>query len=82
MLCATIKSLLGGCTHPSHKLSFPMTAPGETTPHVVCLQCAKIYPYDWEEMRLIRSTDETFTRRIKRPRPHPPASNPARKVGF
>jgi len=58
--------LLFGCTHK--RCSFPMTVRGRlrrTTPaasvtgtYVVCLDCGKEFPYDWNEMRLVTPTPQ------------------------
>jgi hypothetical protein len=56
-------TMLFGCAH-RHR-TFPMTAmkPGPncfyartpTTTYVVCLDCGKEFPYDWEQMKLVGS---------------------------
>jgi hypothetical protein len=48
--------LAGSCRHSHY--TFPMSARREIgtekqTPYVVCLDCAKRFPYDWEQMRVI-----------------------------
>ena len=58
-------TLLFGCAH--HHCTFPMTAmkPGPnrsyartpTTTYVVCLDCGKEFPYDWEQMKLVASAE-------------------------
>ncbi len=55
---------LFGCTHK--KLSFPMTVRGAhrhssdaasaTGTYVVCLDCGHEFPYDWSQMRVVRSS--------------------------
>ena len=56
-----------GCSHK--RCSFPITVRGKlrrspaasvTGTYVVCLDCGHEFPYDWNEMKIIRS------------RPHPP----------
>jgi hypothetical protein len=47
---------LFGCAH--RHCTFPMTAktPGaNSTTYVVCLDCAKEFPYDWELMKVVAS---------------------------
>jgi hypothetical protein len=47
---------LFGCTH--RHCTFPRTSkkPGTiSTTYVVCLDCGKESPYDWQEMRLVSS---------------------------
>lgn len=52
-------SALFGCSH-LHR-TFPMTvhksgatpSEGTTTTYVVCLDCGKEFPYDWQTMRMI-----------------------------
>jgi hypothetical protein len=49
-------AMLFGCTH--RHCSFPITTqkPGTvSTTYVVCLDCGKEFPYDWEQMKLIVS---------------------------
>ena len=54
---------LFGCAH--HRCTFPITAnkpgavtsdgkPSKTT-YVVCLDCGKEFPYDWQQMKLVAS---------------------------
>ena len=54
-----------GCWHSHY--SFPITvrrgvrrnsAAALTGTYVVCLDCAKELPYDWQEMRIVTSPDE------------------------
>jgi hypothetical protein len=54
-----------GCSHKH--CSFPITVRGKlrrseaasvTGTYVVCLDCGKEMPYDWNAMKLIRSTPE------------------------
>jgi hypothetical protein len=55
-----ILDALFGCWHSRY--SFPITvrarsrsqAPAPTGTYVVCLDCGKELPYDWNEMRVIR----------------------------
>jgi hypothetical protein len=51
-----------GCSHKH--CSFPITVRGKlrrseaaslTGTYVVCLDCGKEFPYDWQEMKLVRS---------------------------
>ncbi len=59
--------LLFGCAHK--RCSFPMTVRGKlrrnsaaasvTGTYVVCLDCGKEFPYDWNEMRLVSPTPQT-----------------------
>lgn len=53
--------LVFGCSH--QRYSFPITVRGTrrrteaasvTGTYVVCLDCGKEFPYDWNEMKLIR----------------------------
>ena len=55
--------LLFGCPH--NKLSFPITVRGVrrrsqaasvTGTYVVCLECGHEFPYDWNEMRVVRES--------------------------
>jgi hypothetical protein len=58
---------LFGCAHKN--LSFPITVRGPrrrsqaasvTGTYVVCLECGQEFPYDWNEMRVVRkSTNST-----------------------
>ncbi len=54
-----------GCRHARY--SFPVTIRGAkrrpqagalTGTYVVCLECGKEFPYDWQEMRIITSPAE------------------------
>lgn len=59
--------VLFGCSHK--RCSFPMTVRGKlrrstaaasvTGTYVVCLDCGREFPYDWNEMRLVTSTPQT-----------------------
>jgi len=58
-------NLLFGCCH--RKLSFPFTMkPGlslsaagrKTGTYVVCLNCGKEFPYDWQQMRILNPSEE------------------------
>ena len=55
--------LLFGCSH--QRCSFPITVKSKprlssvasvTGTYVVCLDCGKEFPYDWKEMKMVRST--------------------------
>ena len=58
---ANLLNMLFGCWH--HKCSFPITTKtmsGRRSPaalatgtYVVCLDCGKEFPYDWNEMRML-----------------------------
>ena len=56
----TFLDVLFGCSHKN--LSFPITVRGArrrpqaavTRTYVVCLDCGHEFPYDWEEMRVVR----------------------------
>jgi hypothetical protein len=57
-----------GCSHKH--CSFPITVRGKlrrseaasfTGTYVVCLDCGREFPYDWQEMKLIRSKPESET---------------------
>jgi len=63
-----------GCSHKH--CSFPITVRGKlrrteaasvTGTYVVCLECGKEFPYDWEEMRLVHSRPETSPRTAQVP---------------
>jgi hypothetical protein len=55
-------SLLSGCRH--RHCTFPISArAGEKAdprlprgPYVVCLDCARTFAYDWEQMKIIRTS--------------------------
>jgi len=60
--------LVFGCSHKH--CSFPITVRGKlrrseaasvTGTYVVCLDCGREFPYDWQQMKLIRSTPESGT---------------------
>ena len=51
---------LFGCAH--NRCTFPITATnsGENRPsttYIVCLDCGKEFPYDWERMKVVRSVE-------------------------
>ena len=55
--------LMFGCSH--RRLSFPITVRGArrrskaasvTGTYVVCLECGQEFPYDWKEMKVVRSS--------------------------
>jgi hypothetical protein len=58
----SLVNLLFGCWHKHY--SFPITARGSrrsqaaavTGTYVVCLDCGKEFPYDWQEMKIVTST--------------------------
>jgi hypothetical protein len=54
--------LVFGCSH--QRCSFPITVRGKlrrsaaasvTGTYVVCLDCGQEFPYDWNEMKMVRS---------------------------
>jgi len=50
---------LFGCAHA--RCTFPITAtkPGQaSTTYVVCLDCGKEFPYDWERMKVVTSGEK------------------------
>jgi len=60
---------LFGCHHKN--FSFPITkrrgqrlspAASLTGTYVVCLDCGKEFPYDWQEMKVIRGRSKHLTR--------------------
>jgi len=57
--------LLFGCSH--NHCTFPITVRGKlrrneaasvTGTYVVCLECGKEFPYDWQAMKLVHSKPE------------------------
>ncbi len=59
-----------GCSH--QRCSFPITMKGKlrrsaaaavTGTYVVCLDCGKEFPYDWTEMKMVRSEPDSSTAR-------------------
>jgi hypothetical protein len=60
---------LFGCWH--HRYSFPMTvkkgprsaASLPTGTYVVCLECGKEMPYDWQKMKIMRADEGALPRR-------------------
>jgi|HubBroStandDraft_6_1064221.scaffolds.fasta_scaffold02435_6 hypothetical protein len=60
--------LMFGCSH--QRLSFPITVRGArrrskaasvTGTYVVCLECGQEFPYDWNEMKVVRQSSSTTT---------------------
>ena len=67
--------LLFGCNH--QKLGFPITVRGArrrtqaallTGTYVVCLECGQEFPYDWNEMKVVREAASTSARNVPVPR--------------
>lgn len=61
--------LLFGCWHQN--FSFPITAKanrsrGKAT-HVVCLDCGREFPYDWEKMQI--TSEGRLPRTVEHPAP-------------
>ncbi|HLJ26699.1 MAG TPA: hypothetical protein VKY85_08310 [Candidatus Angelobacter sp.] len=59
---ATLVDMLFGCWHKNY--SFPITnkagqrpspAASLTGTYIVCLDCGKEFPYDWQEMKVLNS---------------------------
>lgn len=60
-MLSTLTEFLFGCTH--RKTSFPIStraakAHSKTGTYVVCLDCGKEFPYNWEEMRLVSEREQ------------------------
>lgn len=62
----SLYDLAFGCSHK--RLTFPITACGKlrrseaasvTGIYVVCLECGKEFPYDWREMKIVRTRPRT-----------------------
>jgi hypothetical protein len=61
--------LMFGCPHK--RFSFPITVRGArrrnneaasvTGTYVVCLECGHEFPYDWDAMKMVRSSASTST---------------------
>jgi hypothetical protein len=58
--------LVFGCSH--QRCSFPITVKGKlrrspaasvTGTYVVCLDCGREFPYDWTEMKMVRTKTQT-----------------------
>jgi hypothetical protein len=60
----SLLDLVFGCSHKN--CSFPITAKGKTAlrrspaasltgTYVVCLDCGKEFPYDWQAMKIVRT---------------------------
>ncbi len=68
----SLLNVLFGCTHK--KLSFPITVRGAlrrnsaaaatTGTYVVCLDCGQEFPYDWRQMKVVRSTRDSSGRPV------------------
>jgi hypothetical protein len=64
-MMSRLVDLFFGCLHTRY--SFPVTLRGTarrsqaaalTGTYVVCLECGKEFPYDWQEMKVIHSPAE------------------------
>jgi hypothetical protein len=66
MMMAKLYNTIFGCWHGHY--SFPITvrpgsdkrcaAAARTGTYVVCLDCGKEFPYDWEQMKMVTSHAE------------------------
>lgn len=64
---AGLLSLLFGCSHSNY--SFPQTPKGQRKPkaaattgtYVVCTDCGKEFPYDWNTMKIVSDEQTTAT---------------------
>jgi hypothetical protein len=65
-MLAKISDILFGCRHKHH--SFPITkrsgqrrsgAAMATGTYIVCLDCGKEFPYDWQQMKVISSDQKS-----------------------
>ena len=74
--------LVFGCSH--QRCSFPITVKGKlrrsvaasvTGTYVVCLDCGREFPYDWNEMKMVSSKPQNS------PAPSPIAIAAGRKAG-
>jgi hypothetical protein len=62
---SAVSDWLTGCAH--RRTSFPITCrtkrsptePARNETYVVCLECGKRFPYDWEAMCMVRKPDES-----------------------
>ena len=63
-MIARVIDAVFGCRHPRY--SFPVTVRGKarrpqasalTGTYVVCLECGREFPYDWQEMKVITSPE-------------------------
>ena len=61
--------ILFGCSHANY--SFPLTAKSGkrrseaaalTGTYVVCLDCGREFAYDWQDMRIVTSTEQLDSR--------------------
>jgi hypothetical protein len=55
-----------GCAHK--RITFPITVRGKlrrteaasvTGTYVVCLECGREFPYDWRQMKMVRTAPQT-----------------------
>jgi len=60
--------LLFGCSHknfsfPQTKRRGPGVSPASTIrTYVTCLECGKEFPYDWQEMKIVKVSSKRFNR--------------------
>jgi hypothetical protein len=67
-MIAKIFDAVFGCWHSQY--SFPITvsraarrnSPAVTGTYVVCLECGKELPYDWQRMKVVSSTNKGTNR--------------------
>ena len=63
-MMASLVDLFFGCWHKNY--SFPITArnaqrrssAAATGTYVVCLDCGKEFPYDWQEMKIVPGAEK------------------------
>jgi hypothetical protein len=64
-MLANVFDMLFGCWHKNY--SFPITAKRDSSTagtkgtYVVCLDCGKEFPYDWNKMKMLSSEPEHST---------------------
>ena len=67
-MISQVLDMLFGCTHKHY--SFPMTCKGKrrspaasvTGTYVVCLECGKEFPYDWQAMKIVSPKPSSRTK--------------------
>jgi hypothetical protein len=53
-MLSSVIDILFGCWHKNY--SFPITTKKGQRTYVVCLECGREFPYNWQEMRMTGDT--------------------------
>lgn len=63
----SLLDLLFGCSHK--RTTFPLSRRKHgilCAPYIVCLECGREFPYDWEEMKVVKAQEGTAVHQERR----------------